>query len=194
MPKAPRTPPTLRVPCKCGKPSTVYCYYCDEQFCDDCDQIKHSYGRKTRHPRYRYEVPFPLEVPKGNFIDVDLSDSSILKYDKDIFVYAVFSVPESGHYLLNSQCSIMTTDAIRVETIQYGVCNKDLSDIESCIDSKSINSIVFKGNTITNLMTPSKYLVEGQDYIAWLNVLSGNNEQLEYSKKFSNLKLLKLNI
>ena len=184
----PVTIPSTPTACPCGAVPTLYCAYCQKMYCAECDANVHAPRRMRVHCRY----PLPNSTARGNAISRDMCDTAPLDYTEDVFVCATFTVPVSGHYTITNQCSITTNSTTKLDTIQYGICNKNMTDLSKCIDNKFINSIVAKGKTITNLMTPTLFLIPGCEYVAWLNVVSGKNANIEFSNKFSNLTLLNI--
>lgn len=165
---------------------TVYCRYCQKFYCAYCDAAIHADGRKRKHPRYA------LDVDKTDIITCALGESAALDYTGDVFVYGTFTVKEDGDYILTNQCSVSAAEDTRIETIQHGVCLQTLKDIDKCIDSQVVSATLTKDTTVTNTMTAIKHLRTDREYVAWLNVLSANNANVLYSKKFSSLRLKKI--
>ena len=129
---------------------------------------------------------------KSRLVKINLDENKKLNYVTDVCKYCEFSVDESGYYNINNQCCIKALSDNHVEIMQFGICDRDLSEFGQCINSKVLKVDVSKDNIICENLTTFKYLEENKKYIVWLNVVSDENLKMEYIKEYSHLVLIKL--
>lgn len=133
-------------------------------------------------------------LPKNKIITVKLNDSE--KLATDLLKVCKFEVQESGHYNINFQLAltILAESGIGVtmKTIQYGICQDDLSDFEHAFSSKMMYASCPPAYILSDNLTVMKYLETGKQYCAWCAIGSSNNNYVSYDKDYSHLLLLKI--
>ena len=127
---------------------------------------------------------------KSRLIEIELKETQ--KLTSEVLVYCDIKVEQSGFYHISNQLSIKCNKQTQADVLQFGVCDKAFADFSKCFNSLMIRSSVDEGDNITNNLSSITYLDSDIEYIGWLNFQSVDNASFEFSKDYSNIKLIKL--
>lgn len=121
----------------------------------------------------------PTKEP-NRIIKVDMVPSQVLEYSSEVLELCKFSVKESGYYNISNQTCVNVKESTSITVMQYGICDKELDDFGSCIDSKLLNAMTPKDTIISNNLSTFKMLEADKEYIVWVNVSSAKNGNLMF--------------
>ena len=125
---------------------------------------------------------------KVRLIDVDLFDSADCA--PELSPYSDFFVTESGHYNITCQIVFQALSESDIDTIQYGLCEKNQSDFSEAFSSVGRQGLS-EGCFLSFNMSTVKYMEKDTRYMNWYNVLL-NSGSMKYLKEHSKVKLIKL--
>ena len=124
--------------------------------------------------------------------NIDMIPSQSLQYDTEVLELCKFSVKEKGYYNISNQTCINVKESTSITVMQYGICDKQLDDFGSCIDSKLLNTMAPKDTIISNNLSTFKMLDADKEYIVWINVSSAKNSNLMFMSDYSHMLLIKV--
>lgn len=129
---------------------------------------------------------------QNRIIEIELNDSDILKYATDVYTYCEFTVNESGYYNINNQCCIQPIDNNHIDIMQFGICDIEMAEFGKCINSKALKLDILVDELLSENLTTFKFLKQDKKYMAWINIVSEDNDKIKYIKEYSHLFLIKL--
>ena len=127
---------------------------------------------------------------KSRLMEIELKETQ--KLTNEVLVFAEIKVEQSGFYHISNQLSIKCNKQTQADVLQFGVCDKAFADFGRCFNSVMLRSSVDEGDNLTNNLSSITYLEADTEYIGWLNFQSVDNASFEFSKDYSNIKLIKL--
>ena len=123
---------------------------------------------------------------------IEMITSQSLLYESEVLELCKFKVPESGYYNISNQTCIRCDESATISVMQYGICDRDLNEFGSCLESQLVNSTAPKNTIMSKNLSTFKQLEADLEYIVWVNVSSGNNKGLTFMHDYSHCMIIKL--
>lgn len=121
---------------------------------------------------------------------VDLFEKESI--NEKINVLGEFIMNETSLYLFNEQITLLINSDVFVDSIQYGVCLENQSDMAECYNSKYFNCDITQGTVLCENLCSMKNFIKDEKYIIWIQIECVGIENISFQKEYSNCILKKI--
>ena len=131
-------------------------------------------------------------VAVNRIVEMKLNLSEKLNEEIPFFVYANFSVKETGYYNISNQVCVEPNIAnLNVQMFQFGICDAEKIEFNKAVNSNALNTEI--GDMLCYNFQTFKHLTSEKQYIAWLHITSSDElNNFKYLEEYSHLKLIKI--